>query len=168
MAKSVDSYRVVSGATRRVLKAWVAREPKREIPWTPLAKPLAACTVAAISSAGVALRSDRPFDQQGERDNPWWGDPSHRVLPRTATEADVRIDHLHIDPRPAQQDLDCILPLRRLLELEARGEIGRSAPSHYSIMGYQPRTDALVAETLPQIVGGLKAEEVDVALLFPV
>lgn len=101
MAKGMDSYRFVSGATRRVLKAWVAGEPVREIPWTPLAKPLAACTVAAISSAGVALRDDRPFDQQGEGDNPWWGDPSHRVLPRTATEADVRIDHLHIDPRPA-------------------------------------------------------------------
>jgi hypothetical protein len=44
-----------------------------------------------LSSAGIALKDDQPFDQEGERQNPWWGDPTYRVLPKTATEKDVRL-----------------------------------------------------------------------------
>lgn len=88
-----------------------------------------------ISPEGIALKSDRPFDQEGERRNPWWGDPSYRIIPRTATEQDIVVYHQHINRSFAQQDLNCLLPLQRLLELEQSGEIGRSAPSHYSTMG---------------------------------
>ena len=35
---------------------------------TPLRKPLAECTVALISTAGIARRDDVPFDQDGERE----------------------------------------------------------------------------------------------------
>jgi hypothetical protein len=31
-----------------------------------MAKPLAACTVALVTSAGVARRDDVPFDEEGE------------------------------------------------------------------------------------------------------
>jgi D-proline reductase (dithiol) PrdB len=58
------------------------------------------------------------------------------VLPREVTADDVRVYHMHIDPRPAMEDLDCVLPLRRLDELVASGKVGASAPNHYSIMGY--------------------------------
>jgi len=167
-SKTVDSYRFIDRITRQVLKAWVAREPRRDIPWTPLARPLGQARVAALSSAGVALTTDRPFDQEGERNNPWWGDPTHRLLPRTTTAADVGIYHLHINPRPAAEDLDCVLPLRRLLELEEAGVIGSSAPTHYSIMGFLLRTETLITDTMPQIIARMQAEEVDVALLVPV
>jgi D-proline reductase (dithiol) PrdB len=137
MTDSVDSFRFLDFITRKILKEWIAREPAREIPWTPLGKPLAACTVAAVSSGGVALKVDEPFDQEGERRNPWWGDPSYRALPGNATSQDVEVYHLHINPAFGRQDLNCLLPLDRLAEMEASGEIGRSAPRHYSYMGYQ-------------------------------
>jgi hypothetical protein len=50
------------------------------------AKKLNDCTVPLLSSAGIVLKADRPFDQEGERLNPWWGDPSCRILPAGANE----------------------------------------------------------------------------------
>ena len=117
MIKSVDSYRFISGITKRMIKSWINMERPREIPWKPLAKPLANCTVSLISSAGLALKTDKPFDQERERRNPWWGDPSYRILPATATSQDVRYYHLHIDPSYAEQDLNCLFPLQLLQKL---------------------------------------------------
>lgn len=166
---TIDGYRFVDGASRTVMRAWTRREPSpHPIPWTLLAKPLSEARVALISSAGVALRDDPPFDQEGERANPWWGDPSYRVVPRTASTADVRLYHLHIDPRPAAKDLDCVLPLRRLAELVERGAVGSSADEHYSVMGFLLDTAELVEETAPKIVAGLARDGVDLALLVPV
>ena len=167
MANRVDSYRFLSYVTRKLVKAWIAREPSREIPWTPPAKPLAEATVALISTAGIALADDRPFDQEGERRNPWWGDPTYRVLPREATEKDIRCYHLHMDNRYAEQDLDCALPLTRLRELERAGQIGRSAPSHYSFMGYILQPEVLLKQSTPAMIDRMRAEQVDVVLLVP-
>ncbi len=116
MQKTVDAFRFISGITRRMIKNWISQEMPRPIPWTPLRRPLSECTVTLLSSAGIALKTDKPFDQEGERQNPWWGDPSYRVLPKAATEEDVRIYHLHIDPSYAGQDLNCLFPLPALAD----------------------------------------------------
>ncbi len=168
MTKTVNSYRFLDPITGKLVKNWILMETPREIPWTPLSKPLTECTVAMISSGAIALRSDRPFDQEGERKNPWWGDPSYRVLPNTATERDVELYHLHINPSFAKQDLNCLFPLGRLKELEESGDIGRSAPHHYSFMGYilEPRT--LLEESVPAIIEQLRGDDVDVVVLVPV
>ena len=158
----------LSFPSRKIVEAWIAREPAREIPWTPLRKPLARAAVAIVTTAAAALKTDPPFDQDGERRNPWWGDPSCRVLPRDATERDVALYHLHIDTSYAERDLNCVLPLQRLLELEAAAEIGRSAPSHYSFMGYLLDTRELIEVHLPPVIRQMQAEGVDVALLVPV
>ncbi len=167
MEGTVDSYRYVDFFTRRVLKAWAAREPRREIPWTSLGKPLEECTVALVSTAGIALATDRPFDQEGERQNPWRGDPSFRVLPGTATEKDVRICHLHTDSSYAERDLSCLFPLGRLRELERNGEIGCSAERHYSFMGYILQPSVLLGESTPEMIRKLKEDAVDAVLLVP-
>jgi D-proline reductase (dithiol) PrdB len=167
MEKTVDSYRFISGISRRMLRTWVSMESPRPIPWTPLTKPLNECKVALLSSAGIALKADCPFDQEGERHNPWWGDPSYRVLPKTAKSADVNLYHLHIDPRPAQQDLNCLFPLTRLLELEQAEEIGASTERHYSIMGYILKPETLLQETVPAIIRDLRADSADVVVLVP-
>ncbi len=167
MIKSVDSYRFISGITKRMIKSWINMERPREIPWKPLAKPLANCTVSLISSAGLALKTDKPFDQERERRNPWWGDPSYRILPATATSQDVRYYHLHIDPSYAEQDLNCLFPLQLLQKLVEAGEIGRSAARHNSIMGYILRPEQLLAETVPDLIRNLKEDFADVVVLVP-
>jgi len=165
--KTVDSYRFIDGITKRMIRSWIKLEAPREIPWTPLSKPLSDCTVALISSGGIALKTDRPFDQEGERQNPWWGDPSYRIIPQTAKAEDIRVYHLHIDPSPAEQDLNCLLPMERLGELAEMRKIGRAAPSHYSYMGYQLEPQKLLEKSIPAIIEHLRADHVDVTVLIP-
>lgn len=166
----IDSYRFLDFATRQIIKAWVGREAPAEgpIPWSPLTKPLAECLVALVTTAGVVHRGDEPFDEEGERRNPWWGDPTHRLIPQGATERDVSLHHLHIDRRFGEEDLDVVLPMRRLAELAAEGVVGRAADTHYSIMGYQLKPQVLQHETAPAIAREMKARGVDAAALVPV
>lgn len=165
---TIDSYRFLNFASRQVMKAWAARQEAGVIPFTPLRKPLSECTVALLSTAAIALRDDLPFDQEGERRNPWWGDPSYRMIPLGSTEKDVRLYHLHIDPRFAEADLDVVLPMRRLQELAGEGMIGRPAPTHYSTMGYILEPEELVTKTAPAIAERMRSEGVDAAALIPI
>jgi D-proline reductase (dithiol) PrdB len=165
---AIDSYRYVDFATRKVMQAWAARQEPGVIPFTRLRKPLRECTVALVSTAGIARNDDRPFDQEGERRNPWWGDPSFRRLPFGTTENDVRIYHLHIDPRFGEEDLDVLLPMRRLAELAHEGMVGRPAPTHYSFMGYILEPAELVEKTAPAIATCMHDEHVDAVVLVPV
>lgn len=164
---AIDSYRFLDFASRQIMKAWAARQEPGVIPFTPLAKPLRQCTVALVSTAGIARNDDRPFDQEGERRNPWWGDPSFRTIPLGTTEKDVRIYHMHVDPRFGEADLDVVLPMRRLAELADEGVVGRPAPIHYSVMGYILEPKELVEKTAPAIAERMRAENVDAAALIP-
>ena len=163
----VDSYRFLDRLTKKLVQTWIGLEVPREIPWTPQSRPLAESTVALISSAGLALKTDQPFDQEGEKQNPWWGDPSFRILPRTLTAEDVKLYHLHIHPRVAEQDLNTLLPLQRLLELEAHGEIGRAAANHYSFMGYILQPETLLQESVPAMIRHMKCDGVHIVILIP-
>jgi D-proline reductase (dithiol) PrdB len=164
---TIDSYRFLDFASRKIMKAWADRQESGLIPFTPLGKPLRECTVALISTAGVARNDDRPFDQEGERRDPWWGDPTFRAIPLGTTEKDVRLYHLHIDPRFGEADLDVVLPMRRLSDLCEEGVVGRPAPTHYSMMGYILDASELVEKTAPAIAERMRAERVDAAALVP-
>ena len=167
MTKIVDSYRFLDVIAKRLVLAWIKLESPRTIPWTALAKPLKDCTVALISTGGIALRTDRPFDQDGERRNPWWGDPSYRVIPDTARTQDIRVYHLHINPAFAESDLNCLLPIERLQELVVAGVVGAAAPSHYSFMGYLLDPKELLEHSIPALIKHLRSEAVDIAVLIP-
>jgi D-proline reductase (dithiol) PrdB len=166
--KQVDSFRFLDGVTKKLVKTWIGLETQREIPWTSLSKPLDECTVALVSSAGLALKTDHPFDQDGERQNPWWGDPSFRVIPRMTNADDLKLYHLHVASNLVEQDLNTFFPLQRLLELEGCGEIGRSAANHYSFMGYILQPQALLEKSVPAMIQHMQQDGVDIALLVPV
>ena len=165
----MDPYRYLPFLSRKVMRAWAERErPPPRASWTAMAKPLSRSRVALISSAGIAMRGDEPFDQQGECDDPWWGDPTWRALPLEVSETDVVIQHLHIDTRPAEQDLNVVLPLRRLEELASENVIADVSPRHFSIMGYILDATTLTEVTAPQLAGALTDDEVDLVVLVPV
>ncbi len=167
-AGEIDRNLYLDFLTRKVMRGWMEREVTPEyIPWTPLSKPLSECRVALVTSAGVALKTDRPFDQEGERRNPWWGDPSYRLIPRQTRTEDARLYHLHIDTSFGEQDLSTVLPLERLAELEAAGEVGEVAPTHYSFMGYLLKPEEFLKKSVPSMIQRMQAEGVDVVLLAP-
>jgi len=164
--RQVDSFRFVPLITRKLMQGWYPKKPVRAIPWTPLAIPLEECRIALISSAGLGSIDDPPFDQQGERDRPWWGDPGFRRIPRDTQV--VKSYHLHINTRYVEEDLNSVFPLHRLEDLESDGMIGAVAATHYSFMGYILDPGELLEQTVPKIIEGLRDERVDIVLLVPV
>lgn len=131
--------------------------PAGEIPWTPLRRPIAQSTVACVTTGGVHLCSDKPFDLRT--------DASFRAIPRSASSADLCITHEHYDRRDALSDLNLIFPLERLLELEAAGIIGRVADVNYGF-GFVHDPRDLIAPG--RQVGKLLAQAgVDFAILVP-
>jgi len=167
-AKVVDSYRFLDGIAKRAMRRWASLSTPGQIPWTPLAKPLSQCSVAIASSAAIALNTDPPFDETIERRDPWFSDPSFRILPRDTASGSVRISHLHINTAFAKEDLNCVIPLQRLKELETLGEIFCSAPSHYAYIGYTLRPEPLLRDSVPGIIRQLRLERVDAVILVPV
>jgi hypothetical protein len=63
--------------------------------------------------------------------------------------------------------MNCLLPSQRLNELAEAGEIGQSAPRHYSIMGYNLQPQVLLEETVPTIIRHLQEDHVDALVLVP-
>ncbi|MFQ5692444.1 MAG: glycine/sarcosine/betaine reductase selenoprotein B family protein [Nitrospinota bacterium] len=137
-------------------------------PWTPLDKPLAECRVTLVSSAGIYLKGDVPFDRERERRQPTWGDPTHREIPRTAGQDDVVYSHMHIDTRYLQSDRNVAWPVDIFEDFEREGKIGRLADTLYSIMGYIPNFNPLLKKTAPKMIAKLKEEGVDAVFLIPV
>jgi len=166
--KTVDSYRFLDAISKRAMKRWAGLSDQTQIPWTPLAKPLSKCVVSLVSSAAVALKTDPPSNAEIERRDPWFSDPSYRVLQRTVRTGDVQVCHLHINQAFAERDLNSVLPAERLNELAALSEVGASAPHHYSYMGYTLRPKRLLLESVPGMVRQLREEHVDVVVLVPV
>ena len=151
-------------ALRVFLKAypWRRLDP---VPWTSLAKPLAECRVALVSSAGFYAKDQIPFDNTIRG-----GDPSFRVLPSEASADPLENNHRSesFDHRPMLRDLNVALPLDRMRELARDGRIGALNPRTLSFMGSLTATRRFVGETVPEAASWLVEDEVDVALLVPV
>jgi len=168
--RQVDPWRFTGGFLSKILSARIPDEPSHpEIPWTEVGKPVAESKVALLSTAGLSMRDDAPFDMEMEREKPTQGDPSWRRLRADATSATIEANHLHIDTGYIERDLNVALPVDRLRELAAEGAIGAVADSHYSIMGYQGNdSSTLENQSAPEIAAAMRSEEVDLALLAPV
>jgi len=166
----VDPWRFAGGFIKRALGGAIPDAPSHPpIPWTPFEKPLSQAKVALLSTAGLSMKGDEPFDMEFERRNPMRGDGSFRKLRSDATAADIEANHLHIDTGYIERDLNVALPLDRLRELVGEGAVGAMAETHYSVMGYQGNDPSrLENESAPAIAEAMKSEEVDLALLAPV
>ena len=168
--REVDPWRFTGGFLSKILSSRIPDEPNHaEIPWAEVRKPLAESKLALLSTAGLSMRGDAPFDMEMERQKPTQGDPSWRKLGAEATSATVEANHLHIDTGYIERDLNVALPLDRVRELVAEGVVGALAGSHYSIMGYQGNdSSTLENQSAPEIAAAMRSEEVDLALLAPV
>ena len=102
-----------------------------------------------------------------EKEEPTWGDPTHREIPKDATEKDIDVNHLHINTRYIKEDMNVMFPLARFRELEEEGIIGKLSPTCYSYYGFQFDTTVLFELTMPKIVARMHEEGVDAVLLTP-
>jgi D-proline reductase (dithiol) PrdB len=166
--KRVDGFRFLPPA----LKVWVQtfipeEEFQGPIPWTPMPKPLNQTTIALVTSAGISLKSDPPFDMEREEREPLWGDRSFRMIPRGTTEKEIEVNHLHINTTFIKEDMNVILPLTRMAEFEQEGVIGRLASTAYSFYGFQWQNKDFLKEAIEPISKKMKSEEVEAVLLTP-
>ena len=134
------------------------------IPFTQLTKPLAECTVALITTGGVHLTSQPPFDMADPD-----GDASLRAIPGDVALADLTITHDYYNHNSADQDVNVIFPLEHFRELARQGMIGQVARRHFGLMGHieGAHLRRLQEKTAPEIGAKLRADGVDFAFLTP-
>lgn len=134
------------------------------IPWTPFATPLAACRAALITTGGVHLRHDAPFDMRDPH-----GDPTFREIPTGAAPADLRITHDYYDHRDADRDVNIVFPLERFRELVERQALAGLTARHWSFMGHVdgPLVRTLETVSIPALLARLHDDRPDFVLLVP-
>ncbi|MEJ2085219.1 MAG: glycine/sarcosine/betaine reductase selenoprotein B family protein [Acidobacteriota bacterium] len=104
----------------------------KQTPWAPLSKPLAESTLALVSSAGLVMPDQEPFDSSVRG-----GDPTYRVIPSEIDLGSLVDSHRSesYDHSGVQRDPNLALPLDRARELVASGRIGALNHRHLSFMG---------------------------------
>jgi D-proline reductase (dithiol) PrdB len=134
------------------------------VPFTRPAKPLQKARVALVTTGGVHLPSQFPFD-----DGVKCGDTSFREIPADVDLATLGIAHKSdaFDQSGFLADRNLGFPLERLREMDARGEIGSLNGRALSFMGSITAPGRLVKETAPAAAALLAADGVDVAFLVP-
>ena len=140
----------------------VATLPK--FPTNPMVKGplLAKRRVALVTTAGLHLRSDRPFDTGG-------AGIDYRVIPGDVAAADLVMSHasVNFDRTGFQSDWNVVFPLDRVKELAREKVVGTVAAFHYSFMGAIPQVTRYEPKAR-ELAAILKKDNVDAVLLTPV
>ena len=133
-------------------------------PWTPVKEPLSDMTFAVVTTSGVHLKTQAPFDMADPD-----GDPTMRELPAGAGPSELTITHDYYDHTDAEKDFNIVYPAVLMKEVAGEGTIGGVAPTNYGLMGHITgrHVDTLINKTAPEIVNRLKAEGADAVLLTP-
>jgi D-proline reductase (dithiol) PrdB len=159
-------------------RAWyraLGYEPYRwpcfsDVPFQPLAKPLAQSRVALITTAA-------PFRPELGDQGP--GAPYNGAAkffevftrPTAATadaDHDLRISHIGYDRHHSNaDDRNTWLPIKRLQEARQAGRIGELTERIYAVPTVR-RQRSTIEEHAPQIADLVKADRADVAILVPV
>ncbi|MCB0063053.1 MAG: hypothetical protein KDE19_13100 [Caldilineaceae bacterium] len=134
------------------------------IPFAQLTKPLAACKVALLTTGGIHLPDQEPFDM----DNPD-GDATYRAIPGDVAIEQITITHKYYDHTDADADLNVVFPLAHFRDLVHKGVIGSLAATHFGFMGHidEEQVGILNEQTAPEVAAKLRADGVDFAFLTP-
>lgn len=135
------------------------------VPWTPLQKPLAESRLGIVSSAGLSVPGQKPFDTKAKG-----GDITFREIAAGTAPAELLENHRSQswDHRGVEQDKNLAFPIERARELVTAGRIGSLSERYVSVMGSITAPGRFVRDSIPQIAEIFQQEEVDVVLLVPV
>lgn len=140
----------------------------RSVDWSPgarLAKPLRESKLALISTAGLHLSSQPPFDRFVRG-----GDCNFREIPGDVSVRELKISHRStaFERTGARQDRNLVFPLDRCRELVERGDLGGLNHRHFSFMGAISAPGRLVGKTAPAVAEKLRGDGIDAVFLVPV
>tara|TARA_B100001250_G_C19522958_1_gene666800 strand:+ start:29 stop:475 length:447 start_codon:yes stop_codon:yes gene_type:complete len=122
-------------------------------------KPISEAKIAIVTSASLHHEDDDDFAPN---------DTGYRILKKD--RQDIVVGHWspNFDASGVSSDLNVVFPIDRLLELEARGEIGSVSDVHISVAGNQFDLSGIRLDGGPAAAALLNKHEVDVVLLTPV
>ncbi|RJP28339.1 MAG: hypothetical protein C4536_12980 [Actinobacteria bacterium] len=167
MTNSPTGRRFQSSCRRLVEKAMrplAAGRSEDPLPFMPLEKALPECRVSLITTTGVHLDDQDPFDTASAL-----GDSSYRAVPSGVNVDCLRISHTHFPHDRAEADINVIFPIERLRELAEEGAIGSVGADHFCF-GFDLHVKELVAAdsgSAHEIARRLQEDGVDVVLLTP-
>ena len=115
-------------------------------PFTPMRRALPMLNLALISSAGAFIDGTESFDITS-RD----GDAGFKEIPIEVEAEDLLFAARGYDPAAVLQDINCQIPIERLLEYEANGVIGRLNHVWWSLSSYIPNARLVAEQIAPQI-----------------
>jgi D-proline reductase (dithiol) PrdB len=130
---------------------------KRCIPYTPRFRELKETVFALVTTAGVHLRDQEPFDLAG--DNSW------RLIPGDVETGQLMVTHEHYDHRDADEDINVVFPIDRLRELAAEGIIGGVSDKHLGFMGYTQQFRDLYERAAPEMARIISRSKADGVVL---
>lgn len=174
--KQIESFRVAyadwirqrrSALDERRWKDAFAGFPSPELAAAELApcvKPLARLRLGLFTTAGLYVKEKQaPFDASNVE-----GDSSFRELPVHLPEEQLGIAHEHYNHASAQQDLNTVYPVERLMEWVGTNRLGALAEVAISTSGYCTRLDQIAEVTAPRIAARFGELGVDAVLHVPV
>lgn len=149
---------------RLFLKAypWRRNDP---VPWARPQKPLTEAKVALVSTAGLVLPTQAPFDNDVRG-----GDWTFREIPADADTKSLIDTHRSesYDHSGVHADVNLAFPIDRIRELAEERAIGAVNHRHFSLMGSITAPGRLMAHSAPVIADALTADGVDAVLLVPI
>lgn len=135
------------------------------VPAAPLTKPLSACRLATVSTAGLVLPGQARFNHSKPG-----GGCSFREIPGEVESSQLIDTHRSksFDHRGVQQDTNLAFPIDRARELVASGSIGTLASIHLSFMGWITHRADSFGTALPLPPTRSWADAVDIVMLVPI
>ena len=142
-----------------------SRYAVKDNPCVKLAKPLSECKFALVTTAGLRLETDTPFNHSIR-----FGDTSFREIPHDVNVQTLFEDHKSnsFDHAGIEADKNLAFPLERFREMAERGEIGALNSRHFSFMGSIIAPKNLIEKNAPAVAAALKKDGVDAVFLTPV
>ena len=128
--------------------------------WSPLNKPLSACKLGVVTTAGAYAKGQVAFFYKD--------DASYRIIPKDTPSETLRFSHVTEHYLgSARQDPNTVIPLRSLLRLERDGLVGEVASDVFSCMGGIYSQRKVQDELAPALGEQFVRQQVDVVVLVP-
>lgn len=134
----------------------------RDVPFAPLRRPLAECSVALLTTAAPydpdkgPQGAGAPYNAAAKFYAVYSGD--------TAVDHDLRIAHVGIDRRQLTDDSNCWFPLPALRRAASAGRIGRVAPRFHGVPTNRSHRHTIEVDA-PEVLRRVREDGAEVAVL---